>query len=81
MTTDERHALDALAKDISVGTSGLYPPAVYPLLRGAAETLAALAWQEGETCQMCPRPMRKHVCSCPHALAKKRLQQFGVWPA
>jgi hypothetical protein len=52
----------------------------YPFLAEVARTCAALAWRADVDCRMCPRPMSKHTCSCPHAQARKRLMRFGVWP-
>jgi hypothetical protein len=80
MTAADYTELDALAKDVSTGTNGRFPVEAYPFLAEVARTCAALAWQADVQCRMCPRPMSKHTCSCPHAQARKRLMRFGVWP-
>jgi hypothetical protein len=80
MTPAEHAELDALAKDVSTGTAGRFPAALYPLLVPAATELWSQAWRRAVTCRMCPRRMHNHTCSCPHAQARKRLTRYGVWP-
>jgi hypothetical protein len=80
MTHAEHCELDALAKDVSVGTNGRFPVESYPFLAEVARTCAALAWRDDVLCRMCPRYMDRHTCSCPHFQARKRLMSFSVWP-
>jgi hypothetical protein len=69
-----------IAKDVSAGTDGRFPPESHPYLREVAVTLHQDGWRHEDICVCCPRRCDNHVCSCPHALARKRLRKFGVWP-
>ena len=73
----DRHALLELAKAVSVGPR--LPRALWPLYAPAADLLAASAWDNRHVCTACPRRMDAHTCSCPHAQARKRCRQYGVW--
>jgi hypothetical protein len=80
MTAADYAELDALAKDISVGTNGRFPVEAYPFLAEVARTCAALAWRADVACRMCPRYCHRHSCGCPHFQARRRLIGYGVWP-
>jgi len=77
VTRDELVALLALAKNISNGTAGR---AEMPALVARAPELFP-AWAPDVLCLWCPRAGPKHTCGCPHRLARRRLESFGVvWP-
>jgi hypothetical protein len=80
MTPSEHAELDALAKDVSAGTAGRFPAALYPLLVPAATELHGHAWRKDVRCNLCPRYGARHTCSCPHFQARRRLMAYGVWP-
>jgi len=80
VTQAEQYELDRLVRDISKGTNGRYTPDDYPWLADVARRCAADMWRRETICHLCPRNGEKHVCSCPHRLARKRLTAYGVWP-
>ena len=80
VTPELHRELDALAKDISRGTTGRYTEADTAYLTEAALRLATHAWRKDVACHLCPRWMHRHGCSCPIYQARRRLHELGVWP-